>query len=278
MRRWPKPGARTATASIVPCWLFCTSMPSAGAVDLLGQDDQRLGPAMTWPIAPMSSWTEEIGCVVMRTYGFSKHRLHPHPVADEVRRHVAVLDVQALDEVDGDARQLALLDGHDAVLADAMQRLGDGAADALVLLRRDRRDLAQVVAALDRARRRAAARRPGAAASSMPRRSCIGLTPSSSTRMPSRMMRLREQRRRRRAVAGQLGRLAGHLAHELGAHVLKLVGELDLARDRHAVVRDRRRAGQALQHDVAALRPQRHLDRVGEDVDALLAGAGARRS
>ena len=29
MRRWPKPGARTATASSVRCWLFVTSIPSA---------------------------------------------------------------------------------------------------------------------------------------------------------------------------------------------------------------------------------------------------------
>ena len=76
--------------------------------------------------------------------------------------------------------------------------------------------------------------------------------------------RLRQQRRGRRAVAGELRGLVGDLAHELRAHVLELVGELDLARDRDAVVGDRRRARQPLQHDVAALRAERHLDGVGE--------------
>ena len=80
--------------------------------------------------------------------------------------------------------------------------------------------------------------------------------------------RLGQQRRRRRAVAGQVGRLVGDLAHELRAHVAVLVGELDLARDRDAVVGDRRRTGKPLEHDVAALRAERHLDRVGQLVDA----------
>jgi len=80
--------------------------------------------------------------------------------------------------------------------------------------------------------------------------------------------RLGEQGRRRRAVAGEIGGLVHDLADELGAHVLELVGELDLARDRDAVVRDRGNAGQALEHHVAALGAERDLDGVGELVDA----------
>jgi hypothetical protein len=51
-----------------------------------------------------------------------------------------------------------------------------------------------------------------------------------------------EDRRGRRAVAGDVGGLAGDLLHELGAHVLVLVLELDLLGDRDAVLGDGRGA------------------------------------
>jgi hypothetical protein len=54
----------------------------------------------------------------------------------------------------------------------------------------------------------------------------------------------------------------------LGAHVLELVLEFDLLGDRHAVLRDARRAEGLLDDDVAALRAQRHLHGIGKDLDA----------
>ena len=82
--------------------------------------------------------------------------------------------------------------------------------------------------------------------------------------------RLSQKRRRRRAVARLIGRLVGDLAHELRAHVLVLVGELDLTRDGHAIVGDRRCSRQPFQNHIAPLRAQGHLHRVGERVDACL--------
>ena len=46
--------------------------------------------------------------------------------------------------------------------------------------------------------------------------------------------------------------------------------KFDLARDRDAVVGDHRRAEGLVEHDVAALRAERHLDRVRELVDSAL--------
>ena len=82
--------------------------------------------------------------------------------------------------------------------------------------------------------------------------------------------RLSEHRRRRRAVAGDVVRRRGDLAHELCALVLEDVLDLDLASDRDAVVRDGRRAELLVEHDVAPLRAKGDLDRVGEDVHAAL--------
>ena len=51
--------------------------------------------------------------------------------------------------------------------------------------------------------------------------------------------RLGENGRGGRAVARQVAGLRGHLAHHLRAHILELVGELDLLRDGDAVLADR---------------------------------------
>jgi signal transduction histidine kinase len=187
-----------------------------------------------------------------------------------VRGDEAVLHAQALDEVDLDPGQRRLLDRDDALLADAVECLGDRLADPRVLLGGDRRDVAQVVAADDRAR--AVAERLDDALGRLldpaPQQHRVGALVDRAHTLAHD--RLSQQRRRRRAVAGEVARLVGDVAHELRTHVLERVGELDLARDRDSVVGDRRRSGQALQHHVAALRPERHLDGVGELVDARL--------
>ena len=79
------------------------------------------------------------------------------------------------------------------------------------------------------------------------------------------------------AVTGDVVGLGGHLLHELGAHVLEGVVELDLTGDRHAVVGDGGGAELLVEHHVAALGAERDLDRVGELVDAGLEGSGAPR-
>ena len=89
--------------------------------------------------------------------------------------------------------------------------------------------------------------------------------------------RLRQHGRGGGAVAGDVVGLGGDLAHHLRAHVLELVGELDLLGDGHAVLGDARRAEALVEHDVAALGAERHLHRVGEDVDAAQHALRGRR-
>src|SRR5262249_4711658 len=79
---------------------------------------------------------------------------------------------------------------------------------------------------------------------------------------------LREQGRGGGAVACCVGGLARDLAHHLGAHILELVLELDLLRHRHAILGDARGAKRLVEHDVAALRAEGYLDRIGQDIDA----------
>ena len=72
MRRWPKPGARTATASIVRCWLLETSMPSAGPSTFSASTTSGRWAFMTRSSAGRRSWGWEIGLFVMRIIGSSK--------------------------------------------------------------------------------------------------------------------------------------------------------------------------------------------------------------
>src|SRR5207247_9921471 len=70
------------------------------------------------------------------------------------------------------------------------------------------------------------------------------------------------------AVAGGVVGLGGDFAQHLRAHVLELVLELDFLGDGDAVLGDAGCAKTFFDHGVAALRTERHLHRVGENVDA----------
>jgi hypothetical protein len=60
--------------------------------------------------------------------------------------------------------------------------------------------------------------------------------------------------------------LGSDFLDQLRAHVLEHVGQLDFLGDRYAVVGDRRRPELLVEHDVAAFRPERHFDGVGQKV------------
>jgi hypothetical protein len=67
-----------------------------------------------------------------------------------------------------------------------------------------------------------------------------------------------------RLIAGLLRDLADHL----GAHILELVGELDLLGDGDPVLGDARRAERLVEDDVAALGTERHPHRMSKNVNA----------
>ncbi len=113
-----------------------------------------------------------------------------------------------------------------------------------------------------------------ATAASMPRLTPIGLAPAATLRRPSLHHRGGEHRRGRRAVTGDVVGLLGDLLDERGADLLVRILELDLLRDRHAVVGDRGRAPLLVEHDVAALRAERDAYGVGELVHARSRGHG----
>ena len=70
------------------------------------------------------------------------------------------------------------------------------------------------------------------------------------------------------AVAGGVGSLGGHFLHQLSAHVLELVVQLDFLGHGHAVLGDDGSAVGLFNGHVAALGAEGHLHGVGELVHA----------
>ncbi len=200
--------------------------------------------------------------------GLLEHRLHAVLVGDHVGRDVALVELHALGELELHAERLALLDVDDAVLADLLDRVSDDVADLLVGSR-DRGDAGDLLLATDLLRLLVAQviddlvdGRLDAAA----KRQRIG--PGGDVLEAVADDRLRQQRRGRGAVTGDVVGRRGDLADELGALVLEHVLDLDLTSDRDAVVGDRRCAELLVQDYVATLRAERDLDCVCDCVDA----------
>src|SRR4029077_6192297 len=79
---------------------------------------------------------------------------------------------------------------------------------------------------------------------------------------------LREHGGRGGAVAGLIGGVGRDFLHHLCAHVLELVLELDLFRDRDAILGDGGCAEALLEHGIAALGAERRLHCIGENIHA----------
>ena len=200
--------------------------------------------------------------------GLLEHALHRLGVGDEVGGEEAAVELHALDDVDVGVHRLAVLDGDDTVLADLVHRARDELADLGVVVRRDRRHLADLVVRADLlarlvegladraypvAERPVDHRRggPGGDRAQATLEDCLG-----------------EEGRRRGAVAGHVAGLAGDLLDELGTHLLVGVRQLDLLGDGHSVLGHGRRAPSLVEDGVASARSERGHDGFRELLDA----------
>src|SRR2546428_118399 len=196
-----------------------------------------------------------------------QHALHALGVGDEIGAQVSTVELHPLDDLEGRFEALRFLDRDDAVLADLLHRLGDDLADGLVVVGRDRADLGDRLATdglgelldlLD-----------GLLDGLLDALLEIHRIGAGGDRLDAFAVdRLRQNRRGGRAVPGDLGGLARNFTHELGAHVLPGVRELDLLRHRDSVLGAARRPELLLEDDVPAAGSERDLHRAGQLVHA----------
>jgi hypothetical protein len=244
------------------------------ALDVLGDDQQRL-----LGLRDLLQHRQEVRHVgdlglVDEDVGVLEHGLQAVLVGDEVRRDVALVELQALSELQLQAHRRGLFDGDDAVLADLGERLGDQLAD-LGVLRGDRRDMRDLRLLLHLAGglEQLLGHRGGGRVDAALEVHRVG---AGGHRAQSQVHHgLREDRGGGGAVTGNVVGLSGDFLGELSAEVFVGVLELHLLGDGHAVVGDGGRAPLLVDDDIAAARAERHLHGVGEMIhSALKAAAG----
>src|SRR6266568_6834213 len=206
--------------------------------------------------------------LVDQDVGVIEFDAHLVGVGDEVGRDVTTVELHAFDDFEFGLKRLGFFDRDDALIADLLHGVGEKLADFRVAVGGDGADLGNLLVrgdllgvldevgdhgfhreidtALQVHRVHAGGNRLGAFAND----------------------RSREHGRGGGAVAGRVSGLGGDFAHHLRAHVLELVVELDLLGDGDAVLGDAGSAERLVEDDVAALGAERHLDGVGENVDA----------
>ena len=267
LRRSPKPGALTAQTCSVPRSLFTTSVASASPS--MSSAMMSNGRAA---LATSSSSGQQVlhageSLLVHQDEAVLQHRLHALGVGHEVRRQIAAVELHPLDHLQRGLHGLRLLDGDHALLADLLHGLGQDVPDLAVAVGADGADLSDLGLVLGRLGLRLQIfddlRDRGVDAAL----DVHGVVSGGHQLGALGVDGLGQHRRRRRAVSGDVGGLGRHLLHHLRAQVRQLVLELDLLGDRDAVLGDRRRAPGLLDEHVAAAWPQRHLDRVGQDVE-----------
>ena len=237
------------------------------ALDILGDDEERLAALHHRLEDRQERLKRRELLLVDEDVNVLELGDHLLGIGDEVGREIAAVELHALDHVEFGLRGFRLLDRDHALVADLLHRLGQHLADLGVAIRGDRADLGDLVVGGDFLGAGLEVRHDGLdgeinAAFEVHRVHAggDGLRAFADDRMG-------EHGRGRGAVAGDRAGPGRDLAHHLGAHVLELVGELDLLRDGDAVLGDARRAEALLEHHVAALRAERHLHRMGQDVD-----------
>ncbi len=180
----------------------------------------------------------------------------------------AAVELHAFDDVELGLQGFRLLDRNHAFVADLIHCFRNHLADLAVVIGRDRPDLSDLGVGRDLFRDLLDVtddRFDGHVDAALQ----IHRVHAGGNRLCALAHdRLGQHRRGGRAVAGLIAGPGGDLLDHLRAHILELVRKLDLLGDRHAILGDARSTVGFVENDVAALRTERHLHRVGENVDA----------
>ena len=184
-------------------------------------------------------------------------------VGHEMRRKVPAVELHALDELDVRLEALALLDRNHAILADPDEGVGHDLADLAVVVGGNGCDVDDVGGFVDAHR---LGERDELFDDSLGRRLHAafqrhGIRPGRQIFVCLSVKGLGQDGRGGRAVAGDLGSLAGGLLYELGPEVLGPVRQLDLLGDGYAVLRYGRAAPALVDDGIPAAWAEGRLDR-----------------
>ncbi len=198
-------------------------------------------------------------------------RLHAFHIGRHVGGEVAAIKLHTLGILFFHRQPAALFNGNHTVFADLLHHLGDQFAN-LAISSGNRGHLGDLLPGLDRHAHRLDLfdDRLGAFFQSFAQDH--GVRARRQVLQPLGDNGLRQYRRGGRAIPGHLVSLGRHLFEQLRAHVLKGIRQIDIARNGHTIVGDGGCAILLIQHDVAALWPQRHFNSAGQHIHTLFQG------
>src|SRR5215467_8643756 len=199
--------------------------------------------------------------------GILEHALHPLGVRNEVGREVTAVELHALDHVEYRLRGLGLFHGDDAVLAHLLHGLGNEAADGLVVVGGDGRDLRDLLLVLRRLGHLLQLFRHeihGAVDTAL---EAHGVGARRDVLQALTDDGVRKHGGGGGTVTRDVGGLGCDLLYHLSAHVLIVVLELDLLGHRHAILGDGGTAELLVDDHVAALGAHGRLHGGRHDVD-----------
>ena len=268
MRRSPKPGRLDRRHLEAAAQLVDDEGRERLALDVLGDDEERLAALCDQFEDRQHRLERGQLLLVDEDVGVLELDDHLLSIGDEVWGEIAAVELHALDDVELGLGGFRLFDRYHALVADFLHRLGDHLADRGVAIRGNRSDLSDLLGALHllgAARDVLHDRTHGNVDAALE----IHRVHAGRDQLDSLLHdRGGKHRRGRSAVAGDVVGLRGHFAHHLGAHVLELIGKLDLLRDRYAVFGNAGRPVGLVDHDVAALGAKGDFDGVVENFDA----------
>src|SRR6266481_6161950 len=238
------------------------------AFDVFRDDDQRLA-ALHHGFQQRKQFIQLRKLLfVDQDVGIFHFNAHLVGVGDEVGRDIAAVELHAFDDLEFGLERLGFFNRDDALVANLLHGVGEELADFHVAIGGDSADLGDFLVRGDLLRVPDEVGDHGFD-SQIDTALEIHRVHAGSNRLGAFADDGRGQHGRGGgSVAGSIGRLGGHFAHHLGAHVLELVVKLDFLGDGDAVLGDAGCAERLVEYDVAALGAERHLDRVVEDFDA----------
>src|SRR5216684_3747874 len=213
------------------------------AFDVFSHDDERLaGLHDSFQERKQFVQAGEL-LLVDQDVGVVHFNAHLVGVGDEVGRDVTAVELHAFDHLEFGLERLGFFNCDDALVADLLHGVGEELADLGVAIGGDGADLGDFLVRGD----------------------LLGVLDEVGDHGAHRQVDTALEIHR---VHAGVGRLGGHFAHHLGAHVLELFLKLDFLGDGDAVLGDAGCAERLVEHDVTALGAERDLHRVVEDFDA----------
>ena len=236
---------------------------------VLGDDQEGL--TGTSHLLQQGEHVPEIGDLLLmdQDVRLLKNSLHLLGIGDEVGGEVASVKLHTLHHFQGGLQTLGLFHGDDPVFAHLLHGVGNEVTDLLVVVGGDGGHLGDLLPVLDLPAHGLEMLHHGIHGLINAPLEAHGVGAGGNVLHTLFEDGLGQHRSRGGTVTGHIGGLAGHLFHQLGPQVLKLVLQFDLLGHGDTILGDDRRTELLLDNHVPAPGTQGGLHSLGQEIHTL---------